>query len=67
MTIEDILREYEQQSQALSHKIEALQATVHKYHSADLYLLQKRIKAYKTLKDECDKVITALNNYYKEE
>ncbi len=66
MTIEDMIKKYEQQSQVLSLTIEDLQPLLYKYHGADLYLLRKRIKMCKTLRDECDRTVAKLKHYYKE-
>ena len=66
MTIEQLTKEYKEQAERLSAKIDALKPLVFLYTGEDLYLLRKRIKIYADIRDECFKISAQLKRYYEE-
>ena len=67
MTIEQLEKEYKNQAEQLSAKIDGLKPLLFVYHGEDLYLLRKRIKVYSDMRDECLKIAAQLKHYYEED
>lgn len=67
MTIEQLAKEYKEQEEKLSAKIDSLTSLLYVYRGEDLYLLRKKIKIYTDMRDECLKIAAQLKHYYEED
>lgn len=67
MTINELAREYEQQYQVLSNRLDALKPLLSVYTGNDLLLLRRKIRIYYDMACECKRTASLLNGYYEED
>lgn len=64
MTVYKLAKEYQQQYDILSAKIDGLRPLLYVYTGEDLYLLRRRIKVYYDMAAECRRISNMLIHYY---
>lgn len=67
MTINELAREYEQQYNVLSARLDAMKPLLSIYRGEDLVSLRKKIKIYYDMACECRNTASLLFGYYEED
>lgn len=67
MTINELAREYEQQYNVLSARLDAMKPLLSIYRGEDLVSLRRKIKIYYDMACECKNTASLLFGYYEED